>query len=59
MNEEKNIYEKESTDNSQYPSVENGNTQSVPDLQPETSNQQKEIEKMEVHHLSRQRKKEM
>jgi len=33
MNEEKNIYEEESTDNSQRLSVENENTQSVPDQQ--------------------------
>jgi hypothetical protein len=50
MNQEKNLYEEESTDNSQHLSVENENTQSAPDQQPETSNQKKEIEKMEVHH---------
>ncbi len=50
MNEEKNLQEEQSTDNSQQPLVEKENTQSVPDPQPETINQKTEIEKMEVHH---------
>ncbi len=50
MNEEKNLHEEDSTDNSQQHPVENKNTQSIPDPQPETSNQKTEIEEMEVHH---------